>query len=73
MKIVGLLLACKTPRSLFVENENRTGVRNQAPLKGGGFHMSTFSWCVSSKARGVFYRTGARVNPSNFYRGASCA
>jgi hypothetical protein len=53
MTIVGLLLACKPPRSLFVENENGTDVRNQAPLEGGRFHTSTFSSCSCSKARGV--------------------
>jgi hypothetical protein len=41
-----------TPRSAFVDNKNGIDVRNQAPLEGGRFQTSAFSWCIGSEVRG---------------------
>jgi hypothetical protein len=52
-----LIAGCKTPRTAFSENKDGIDVRNQAPLEGGRFHMSSqISW-VANKVRGVFAHT----------------
>jgi hypothetical protein len=55
-------LRCRTPRTLFVINEDRiNSLDTDPPIRGVQFHLQTLSSFLASKVQGVLYHLASLV------------